>query len=370
MPHKKWGFIDAKGVHVIAVQFDDVARDEYGGRTVYRKPFRNFSEGLCAARVGKKWGFIDKKGNFVIEAKYDNAGQFSEGLACVRSGNKYGYIDKTGKLVIPMEFDWPDAEAKEAADNPDWDFTKLISVPLAFSDGLAVAHIKGKCGYIDHSGKVAIQPVYQTAAPFCEGYAIVSNTAGAAMIDTKGEASACEGRCLGFAEGFFLVHNGRFELDKRRLFYVDKNGQRSFPQEYPEARLFSEGLAVVSDGTGTITSNQSYGYIDMSGAMVIHPQFYVAGNNLAADFIDGRAIVSELSAGPTGNMRNRHGVIDRTGHWIVKPKYDHISSYSEGLARALLNDHWVFLDKDGNEALQVTGAWANSFSEGLAAVMQ
>jgi hypothetical protein len=31
MPHRKCGFIDKKGTLVIPAQFDDVARDEYGG---------------------------------------------------------------------------------------------------------------------------------------------------------------------------------------------------------------------------------------------------------------------------------------------------------------------------------------------------
>jgi hypothetical protein len=114
--------------------------------------------------------------------------------------------------------------------------------------------------------------------------------------------------------------------------------------------------------------NSAYGYIDRSGAIVIKPQFFISGNNLAADFVDGRAFVSQLSIGLT--FSNLHGVIDKSGRWIVRPKYDHISAYSDGLARALINNRWLFLDKDGHEAVQTKAAWANSYSEGLAAVMQ
>jgi hypothetical protein len=370
MPHKKWGFIDSNGVLVIPVKFDDVARDEYGGRTVYHKPFRNFSEGLCTVRIGKKWGYINNKGDFVIEAKYDGAGQFSEGLACVRDGKKYGYIDKAGILVIPMEFDWPEPSGKASADNPDWDFTKLLLEPLVFSDGRAVAHIHGKCGYIDRTGKIVIEPVYVTANAFDQGYGVVTTPAGVEFIDTNGSPKAPDSHCVSFAEGLFLAHNGFYDPVKRRLFYLDKNGQRPFPQEYADARVFSEGLAAVSFGSKNLETNNSYGYIDTSGTMVIQPQFHVSGNNLAADFIDGRAIVSELSIGPTGHIKNLHGVIDRSGRWIVRPKYEHISSYSDGLARALRNSHWVFLDMDGNEVVQTTAAWVNSYSEGLAAVME
>ncbi len=40
------------------------------------------------------------------------------------------------------------------------------------------------------------------------------------------------------------------------------------------------------------------------------------------------------------------------------------------IARALINNRWVFLDRGGHEVVQTKAAWANSFSEGLAAVMQ
>ena len=35
-----------------------------------------------------------------------------------------------------------------------------------------------------------------------------------------------------------------------------------------------------------------------------------------------------------------------------------------------ITNQWVFLHKDVREAIYIAGAWANSFSEGLAAVMQ
>jgi hypothetical protein len=69
----KFGFVDAKGVVVIAPQFDDVSS--------------GFSEGLApvAVRSGglNKWGFIDKSGNWVIRPKFSYAEGFHEGRAAV-----------------------------------------------------------------------------------------------------------------------------------------------------------------------------------------------------------------------------------------------------------------------------------------------
>jgi hypothetical protein len=365
--HRKWGFIDKNGVLVIPTQFDDLARDQYGGRTLYHKAFRNFSEGLCAVKLGKTWGFIDKEGNFVIEPKYDSASCFSEGLACVRVGAKYGYIDRTGKAIIPMQFDWPSQSSEVSSDDPDLDYSKILAEPLVFSEGLAVARKGDRCGYIDHTGKVVIEPTFLGAQPFDHGYAQVTTATGSGLIDKRGKLSDPASHCLGFADGVFLAFSGFYTPDKRRLFYLNANGQRAIPQEFVDARVFSEGLAAVAPGSEALNTYTAYGYINTSGTMVIKPQFSIAGNNLGADFIDGRAIVSPLGLGLT---RPLDGVIDASGRWIVMPEYDHISAYSDGWARALIHGRWLFLDKNGREAVQTTAAWVNSYSEGLAAVMQ
>jgi hypothetical protein len=302
----------------------------------------------------------------VIEPKYAAAGCFSEGLACVVIGSKYGYIDKWGKTVIAMKFDWPRQSQQLSSDNPDWDFSKLVEL-LLFSEGLAVARNGDRCGYTDHTGKIVIEPAFLAAQPFDQGFGFVTTATGYGLIDRTGKLMDPGKHYIGFAEGLFLAHSGLYTPDKRRLFYLDKNGQRTFPQEFLDARIFSEGLAAVAPGPGTL-GNSAYGYIDRGVAIVIKPQFFISGNNLAADVVDGRAIVSQLSIGLT--FSDLHGVIGKSGRWIVRPKYDHISACSDGLARALISSRWLFLDKDGHEAVQTKAAWANSFSEGLAAVMQ
>ena len=52
-----------------------------------------------------------------------------------------------------------------------------------------------------------------------------------------------------------------------------------------DARVFSEGLAAMAPCPGTPGMNSAYGYIDRSGAIVKKPQFFISGNNLAADFV-------------------------------------------------------------------------------------
>jgi hypothetical protein len=105
-----------------------------------------FSEGLARVRAADRdlWGFIDHTGKMVIEMRYEEAGDFHEGLARAGAGH-VGFVNKTGVFVIRPRF--------FAVGN--------------FSGGLASACVEEatsalhfKCGYIDKSGKWAIQPVF------------------------------------------------------------------------------------------------------------------------------------------------------------------------------------------------------------------
>ena len=374
--HPKWGFIDKTGTLVIPYTFDDVAEDNYGGfedpnfSQFLPKPFRNFSEGLCAVRIGDKWGYINKTGKVVIPAEYDSAGTFSEGVACVRKGLKVGYIEKTGKLAIPIELDWfPYWQGKDPAESGFSDFGKSMIQRLQFSDGLAAAYKGMNCGYIDRTGKFVIEPKWEGCSLFREGMGIVRKNLSVSCIDRNGNVILDLPPKTGlYGDGVFVQ-----ALDTFRCIYIDKTGKRVIPQEFASASTFSEGLAAVapSEVSGPLDpkQNTSWGYIDKSGKIVIAPCCYIAGNNIASAFIDGRAIVSRIDMNPLA-MRFLHGVLDRTGKWIVPPKYDHISAYREGLALAHKENTSVFLNKEGVEVINTHKPWANSFSDGMAAVMQ
>ena len=65
--------------------------------------------------------------------------------------SKYGFIDKSGKVVIEPQFD--------GASN--------------FSEGFACVEKDDKWGFIDKNGKVVIEPQFDDAEPFSEGLAKV-----------------------------------------------------------------------------------------------------------------------------------------------------------------------------------------------------
>ena len=146
--------------------------------------------------IGRKWGYINTSGRMVINPSFQSAGEFHDGLArilvwskvyclsgeftsdnaplysfqfpednkgdyrlCFPKDGRFGYMDKTGKIAIEPQF-------YEAQD---------------FSEGLAAVRLDqtrdARFGYIDRTGRVAIVPRFHAARPFSEALAAVETSA-------------------------------------------------------------------------------------------------------------------------------------------------------------------------------------------------
>lgn len=287
----QWGYINDKGEVVVQPQFSHAGDFSEGlayvakrlggtrgyidetGAMAFEIPddwgVRDFSDGLAVFRISDKFGYFDRQGKIVVEAKYDDAKNFSEGLAAVnvgavsegfprpflREGGKWGFIDKRGNVVIPIEwkdvdyrgfraglaqvtvndrFGFIDKKGKVAftLENQWNDPKRWIASVGVFSEGLANVRTSGYdgpySGFIDKSGKFAIQPKFDGARDFSEGLAIV----------TAGKKSG----------------------------YADRTGQIVIEPQFDDAKDFHEGLAAVQKGQG-------WSYIDKRGQIVVAGPF-------------------------------------------------------------------------------------------------
>ena len=158
--------------------------------------------------------------------------------------DKWGFMDTTGAIAIEAVYD--DVGP--------------------FSEGLAAVNKNGKWGYINKSGNMVIQPIYKSAWAFHEGYA---------RVEQFGQP-------------------GQF---------IDKSGMPLQGEGWAAADDFSNGLARVSVGS-------VYGYINASGQLAVQP-IYTRGYN----FTNGLCVVE---------FQDKLGVINSNGTEIVKATYDQI----------------------------------------------
>ncbi len=213
-----------------------------------------------------------------------NTQAVSKKLFAVTVGGKTGYIDRTGKLVVNPQYD----QSSEFADG----LARVCVGPCdpehwrgyRFTEkGMRTERLEQtfKYGYIDETGKMVINPMFESAEDFSEGVA---------------------GVCIG--NGCYFSPPSETPKEEGKWGYIDKTGAMVIPPQFEYVALFHEGLAAVAVGN-------KWGYIDETGKFVINPQY-----DSAAEFDNGVAAVG-LKVASTDKYQ--YGYIDRNGKYIWQP---------------------------------------------------
>ena len=226
-----------------------------------------------------------------------------------------------------------------------------------FSDGLAAVKIKNRWGFIDKHGEIVIEPKYDDVCGFSEGLAAVKVGKKYGFIDRNDNMVIAPqfGFTIAFSEGLAVVINDNDFL------VIDKKGNTVLPlgDKWADVECFSCGLAAVeieSENDGELI--YKYGFVDRSGRVVVKPQFDWVGS-----FSDGLALATLETNGPSG-------YIDTTGYLVVKPQYDDADNFSEGLAPVKKDGKWRFIDRTGAEVAMLGDRFESvlSLTEGRSVV--
>lgn len=135
-----------------------------------------------------------------------------------------------------------------------------------------------KWGFLDLSGNVVIEPIFDRAGDFSQGRAAV--------------------------------------LTEGRIGYIDTSGKIVIPCKYDWTSGFSNGFA-------TVKLAEKYGFIDLHGNEIVSMIY-----DFVFSFVNGFAIVNQgATTTDKGFLGGKYGVVDTTGKLIVPPKYDYIHSF-------------------------------------------
>lgn len=118
---------------------------------------------------------------------------------------------------------------------------------------------------------------------------------------------------------------------------------------------FDEVNGPFVEGFGMVVINKKYGFIDKTGKIIIAPQF-----DWAAGFSGG---VSRVQIG------EKWSYINKTGKMLIEPReHDDLCDFSDGMFCAKIDGKWGFYDDNGTLAIKPEFDYAGAFSEGLARV--
>lgn len=160
---------------------------------------------------------------------------------------------------------------------------------------------KGKYGFMDTEGKIAVPPVYDWAADFREGRALVGNA------NEQGEMSY---QCITPSGGVALqIQASPYLLDE----------------------AYSDGLLMYSHCT-----TGRYGYMNGSGETAI----YLPDSICAAYRFHNGAAVMQAGKGM--------GLMNRKGEWLIRPEYEEMVLSGDDRVSVRMEGMWQLLDFAGN----------------------
>ena len=297
---------------------------------------------------------------FILFYQLGSMSCFSQSIAPIRNtnNNSYEYINTISKKVI----------SKYSYDQA-----------APFNDGLARVSRNGLYGFINLQGNEVIACKYINANNFSEGLASVSidnnlkeNETGfiiSAENEKYGVIDKSGNIVLPFEFGLIGSFKNNLarakEINSGKWGYINKDGYWKITPKFSSADDFNElHLAKVSIYKSKEELNSSYpadafGYINEKGEYVI-PALYT----YLSDFQEGLTIAyNSLGC----------GLINATGAVIVPFIYDRMEFFKEKLALVVKTNskgerQFGFIDKFGNQQIQLMFEYAHSFSNGMAFV--
>jgi hypothetical protein len=266
--------------------------------------------------------------------------RFADGLCAVRYGSKWGFIDKTGKVAI----------------NPR--FGGDMYQPPQFVGGLAAVRVENGVGFIDTSGNLVIAPGFRAYSfmPWFRpnGYALAIPSQ--ELLDAEHLGTAKSGTAeVARDASKFVTAEGEVWIDRKgnvAPIEVATRPALGLPVVYKEGNLYglkdNDGKVMVpptysaiddfSEGLAAVTVGEEYGYIDQRGVVVIPVQFSAASVFLERGFSEGMAPVFYPKASRSDKKEGgllpdgTYGYIDRTGKVVINPVFNFAHAFSQGLA--------------------------------------
>jgi WG containing repeat len=393
-----YGFVDEEGREIVKPQYRVV--DDY-------------KFGFAQVDVDGKSGLIDRDGKMVIEPKYgfieaigpdrfrvsenrqlggevggddfsgvrttaSTANSIAVSIPVLRDSTS-GVIDMSGRWIESLgawpsrTFDKDDLSIRWVRKEKLWGLARADGSWLvepkfeqtdALSDGLARVTLNGKVGFIDRTGKFAIEPVFDAALPFKSGVGRTSAERDGAIgvIDKTGAwVFQTHYQQVFLAVAHDHVYGWNFRKDDR-WGLLDLDGRVVLDGDFDhivehcdDGRLFTyknkEWLFFKADGnplqpqsghlvggscndpTYILKIGDKFGLVDASFNPITPVQF--------------EAIVQVGPSIKNVKVDGKWGRIGPDGHWLLEPRFDYLST-GVGIFVALIDGKRGFMRSDGS----------------------
>lgn len=351
----KYGYINSNGQIVINPIYDEAEDFNMEGTAVVFVDREYFLINKRGERISNKYQLMDFRfqDNGVIETI--NGGEVSDFLGYNSvSGGKKGYINLKGEVIIE----------NGKYDEIGWGGS------LGFKDSkIEQIKLNGKYGLIDNTGKVLIEPIYESIekneyskiakVKFNNKYGILNFNGDIIVPINYSEIRGSFSKHSGFISAFkdnntYLINrkgqivktyekkmyignfdDGIYRLgdpDIKKMGLIDSLGNPITDFIFDNISSINNGLAMFTDG-----QTKKYGFIDKSGKIVIKAK-YTPEKYKSVTPSDSLIAVK---------LENKYGFIDYAGNQIIDFKFDKASDFEKGYSVVKYNNKFGLINKNG-----------------------
>lgn len=298
---------------------------------------------IIPVKVGDLYGFVDQKGNLVINPQFADASLFRDGRSLVQNTDGlWGYIDEEGSYAINPMFNramyfsdgiaWV-MNASGSLQTIDPSGETLFSLDIAdqvmpFNEGRSAFAMRDssdnlKWGYVDKSGRLAVNPQYDDAGLCVQSRCPVKIESKWAFITPSGEMLITPqfDEVFPFEDDMAVVKIGD------RFGVIDLDGKLIVPPNYE---------MIIPDGKRFLFKSESgYGWMDADLNIQINPQFKKAYP------FNGSAVAAVQT------LDGRYGWIDKDGR-LGTVTFDMALPAHDGMAFVKSGKKWAIVDDAQN----------------------
>lgn len=211
LDEKEVGYVGDDGIYLSRdaedrIRFIDLDGIIRGKVNLDVTDFGLYQEGFCAVKYQDAYGFIDLDGNILIDGlRYAGCFQNGKAVICDNEG-KWALIDTEGKICsdyfeeIKVDYAGRYLFGENVIAKKDGKYglynsslkkekkeLDVSEVDIPVEKGLVAYKKNEKWGFIDSTGKVKIEPAYENARSFSNGFAAVCQDGKWGLINEKGQ---------------------------------------------------------------------------------------------------------------------------------------------------------------------------------------
>ncbi|MCF6360286.1 MAG: WG repeat-containing protein [Cyclobacteriaceae bacterium] len=295
----------------------------------------HYAKGYFYTKSNNQWSVYDSTGTKRSIFKYDSIGSVSNGLFPIKRKGKWGFMNRNGKEVVHCIYDY-------AAN---------------FKQGKAIIQYFGASGIVDLKGDWIVKPKDGLITDYSFNFYILKkgsvyylkNYENQLIYFTSNQLVFKNETIYEIKDGYTnkvsslgtLVENGANLENGNQTWQIIKIGNKygfentqgllKITYRYDSLLQFSEGLAAFK-------LRGKWGFINKNEEIVIQPLF-----NKVTSFKNNRAIIT---------LSGMKGIVKLDGSFVLTPKFESIKPIETGLWLVKENGLWGIYDSNGKIIIQ------------------